>query len=280
MCRDAQGAADAESLARRSLDLQRRLGGDERPDTINTLNTLASILNRQGRFEECETLLDEALAVARKTLGQDNPMVALLLLNLGSYRIERLDFAGAEPPLREALAINRARREPEHPEVFGLMYRLAWACGKLDMGDDAEAMFREALSTARRALPASDPQLGDVLLAYGEFVLEHVGAAAAEPLLCEVLAIYEVSNPGVDWLADARLLLGRCLLAQRRFDEAEPLLVGGYGVLRELYGAAHPKTCAAFDAVVALYESSNDAEKLEALLIDAPAERSAGDARP
>jgi hypothetical protein len=55
----------------------------------------------------------------------------------------------------------------------------------------------------------------------------------AEPLLREALAIRETSQPDAWTTFNTRSMLGGALLGQKKFTEAEPLLVSGYEGLKQ-----------------------------------------------
>jgi hypothetical protein len=62
-------------------------------------------------------------------------------------------------------------------------------------------------------------------------------------------------------IAGAESELGACLVSQRRFDEAEPLLVESYRILLAVRGATAKQTRLALEHVVDLYKESGKAEK-------------------
>jgi hypothetical protein len=68
------------------------------------------------------------------------------------------------------------------------------------------------------------------------------------------LAIRRKSLPSTHWrISYTEALLGSCLGGERRFDEAEPLLLAGYETLRAKRGEARDETRMAASGLVALY---------------------------
>ncbi|MBV9154647.1 MAG: tetratricopeptide repeat protein [Acidobacteriaceae bacterium] len=96
----------------------------------------------------------------------------------------------------------------------------------------AETYAAEALAGQRHALGLEDPDTmasaADLALAY----LSRQKFAESEPLAREALEFYQKKQPD-DWQRfRAESLLGASLAGQRRYAEADPLLVDGYeGVL-------------------------------------------------
>lgn len=81
-------------------------------------------------------------------------------------------------------------------------------------------------------------------------------AREAEPLLRESLELRQRALPPGHWLiAASEIALGACLVADRRFGEAEALLLRGYEGLRASRGDAHERTIEARSRIIALYEA-------------------------
>ena len=96
-------------------------------------------------------------------------------------------------------------------------------------------------------------------------LLEQGKPAEAEALARECLAILEKKLPD-DWQSfDARSALGGGLLAQKRYAEAEPLLLSGYEGLkqrREKIPAEHkPRLKQAVERLVSFYEGTGRPEQ-------------------
>src|SRR5207253_2931185 len=61
---------------RRVLGIRERTLGSDRPNTATTLNNLARLHYRQGRYEQAEPLYQRALAIWKRSLGPDHPYTA------------------------------------------------------------------------------------------------------------------------------------------------------------------------------------------------------------
>jgi hypothetical protein len=98
------------------------------------------------------------------------------------------------------------------------------------------------------------------------FLLFDTGRLAeAEPVLRECLAIREKTQPD-DWTTfNTRSSLGGALLGQKKFAEAEPLILAGYEGMKAREGkiapAGRPRLAAAARRVVELYEAWGKPEK-------------------
>jgi hypothetical protein len=86
--------------------------------------------------------------------------------------------------------------------------------------------------------------------------------AEAEPLLREAIAIREKALPPGQWrIAYSRMLLGSALLGQKRFREAEPLVVDGYEAMAANKETPPQWTRQALQNVVRLYDTWDAAER-------------------
>jgi hypothetical protein len=81
-------------------------------------------------------------------------------------------------------------------------------------------------------------------------------ARDADPLLRESLALRRAALPAGHWLiSSSESVLGACLTAERRYPEAEALLLRAHAGLETSRGGDHDRTVEARRRLVALYEA-------------------------
>src|SRR5439155_5533483 len=89
--------------------------------------------------------------------------------------------------------------------------------------------------------------------------------AAAEPLARESLAIREKIEPNSWPTFNSRSMLGGCLLGQKKYDEAEPLLLaGGEGLMlrkNSIPRSARMRVNEALQRLIQLYEKTGRADR-------------------
>jgi hypothetical protein len=94
-------------------------------------------------------------------------------------------------------------------------------------------------------------------------------AREAEPLLRNGLELRQRALPSGHWLiAASESALGACLVASRRFREAEGLLLQGYEGLRVSRGDTHERTVEVRSRLVALYEAWGRPDRAAAFRAD------------
>jgi eukaryotic-like serine/threonine-protein kinase len=229
----------AEPLHREALEMRRKLLGEEHGETAVSLNDLGSVLRLNGDLSGAETLLRQALAINRKTRGDDHPNTATTLHDLALIAAARGDYPSAESMLRQVLAIERRTLGEKHTVVAATFNTLSRVL--LEQGRSEEAAFalQDALKIAGPALGPDHPLVAiyTINLAVVQLARKTPAAtAAAEQLLRDGLRIRSLA-PGIvpsrrrtfvdnDWsLGATKSLLGAALFAERRYDEAEAMLL-------------------------------------------------------
>jgi hypothetical protein len=118
--------------------------------------------------------------------------------------------------------------DPEHPLAQTIRMNLGKLYCDGKQGSKAVAMLREYLDVRRKHAPKDDPRLASELSMFAQGLTGCGEFAAADPLLRECLAILEKRQPD-HWVTfNTRCLIGRALLGQTKYADAEPLLVNGY----------------------------------------------------
>ncbi len=253
----------AEPLYRESLAIFRKVLGEEHPDLATNLSNLSVLLYAKGSYDSAEPLCREALAMRRKLLGEDHADVALSLNNLAVLLKAKGDYAGAEPLYREALSIHRKLKGEEHPNVAQAMHNLARLLH--DKGDyaAAEPFYRQALELRRKRLPEGHPDIALSLIGLGQLLTDRAIPQSAGLLLHEALEIRRKTLPSGDWrIAEAGSVFGGCLVALQRYDQAEPLLLESYTILKAKRGERNRLTQETVKRLVALYEAWGKPEKV------------------
>jgi tetratricopeptide (TPR) repeat protein len=218
--------------------LTAELGADARR-TQAAFTRLLNVLYYDGRYSErAELVRDEA--ARQREYGARSAVVAGTLTRLGTYRLLAGDAAGAAEALREAMATYEQAGKKRTASHERIKVYLAEACLQLGQQAEAEALARGGLDAMRARFDARDLRVGDAQRVLGRVLLRQGGAAQAEPLLRESVAV--LSDPQFVPLRawywfDAQQAWAECLMAQQRFDEAETLLRELMDAQQKFFGA-------------------------------------------
>ncbi|GAB3507725.1 tetratricopeptide repeat protein [Pseudoxanthomonas daejeonensis] len=136
---------DAETVARRALDVLDKHGAGEGPETAHAWNGLGLALMEQERFDDAEAAFLHSLEL-RKTLPEAQRKVAVITHNLGLLYRRRGDLDRSEKALDEALAMKRELHGDRSYEVLGTRHVLSMTLAEQGRLREAEALQRENLA--------------------------------------------------------------------------------------------------------------------------------------
>jgi serine/threonine protein kinase/DNA-binding SARP family transcriptional activator len=228
---------------------QKKLGADH-PSTLNTVNSLAAVYWSAKQLDRSIPLFEDVLKRRQAKLGKDHPDTLLTLANLGVNYNDAGRLDEALPLLEEAY--HKGKRHPSLTWVAGVLLSAYVKAGK---SSEATRLLRES--------PPDSPQLATRLAVTGRQLLRLKQYAEAETLLRECLTIREKlaeKKQAQPWqVAYVQWLLGESLLGQKKYKEAEPLLLAGYQGMKKDEKAIPPQgrdiLSQALQSLVDLYEA-------------------------
>src|SRR5437899_4251022 len=255
--RRTQGdSKEAELSFRESLALRSRMPKESLYIIGPTRSTLASTLADQGRFEEALQKAGEAVAEYRQREESDTPNFGFTLTVLGGFLTEKGDYAEADANLREAEAIQRKFLNPSSLWLGDNLRNQAISFYQQGRYAESLSKVTEALKIYRESFGPYYDNYPTALIINGLILAKTGQPQEGEKILREALRIRLESLPKSHfWVALAQGALGECLATQRRFSEADPLLVDSYNNLAQKLGSRDPRTRAALKRLIAFYDS-------------------------
>jgi len=252
----------AEQLYREALSIYQKLLGNEHEDIAVILNNLAATLYEKGDLEASEPMQREALAMHRKLFGNDHPDISSILFNLARCLEERGEYDEAEKLFQQALELDRKNFGEDHPDVAFSLGKLAYLLELKGENEEAEKLYREELSIYRKVLGDEHPYVAIGLGKVARIFYNKGDFETAEQLYREVLAIQQKSLPVDDWrIAIHMYNLSYCLTMLKRYQEAEPLSLKSYQILKIKRGENDVHTVASLNCIIELYEAWNKPNK-------------------
>ena len=156
-----------------ALDLRQRTLGEEHPETLDTMNELAQLLQDHGRREEAGRLRRQVLEIRRRRLGEDHPDTLRAMFKLTGLLRDLGRADEAERLMLETLEARKRAFGDEHEDTLASMTQVAWL--RLSQGelDEAERLMRRVFDTRLRTVgeaksEASKADLANTLLAQGK----------------------------------------------------------------------------------------------------------------
>ena len=214
----------AENDFRQALAInESALGKESAPAAESSAYIAQSLYFQGGRESEEAVLLKQALSTLEKTRGELDQRVAFTLAQMGANALELHDLNAAENDFLRAAAIYRAIRGDEHQSVAIELANVASIYLERGEFGRAEESFRDVISRFARASLPTDN-----------------------------------INVGT-----ARIKLGRALLGEKRYREAETELLAGYDAVRKHAPTASWVVKAGHD-LAEVYDALREPEKAAA----------------
>jgi serine/threonine protein kinase/tetratricopeptide (TPR) repeat protein len=256
--------AQAEADFKESLAIKNRLPTVDEKDIATSLNNLGKLYATRGDSAAAEPYYRKSLEIRQRLAGgYPDPDLATSLSNFGSFLEDRGDLAGAETFYREALAMRRKLYEGSpSPKVANSLSNLGQALTVEGKASEAETCLREALKLADEIPGFNSLNRAITLRHLAAALLNQDKTAEAESKAREALNIFRAKAPTSWRTADAESVLGGCLAAQRRFNEAEPLLKESYPLLQNDKGEGAKHAAEAKQRINDLYKAWGKPEKM------------------
>jgi serine/threonine protein kinase/tetratricopeptide (TPR) repeat protein len=225
--------AQAVPLQAKVVDVWRRTLGEEHPSTITATNNLGLMHSALGQYSMAEPLAARVMDVIARVLGAEHPNTLTATSNLAS--LYRLQGRYGEAKVLMTNALNTARRVQgdQNLNTLTLMKRLADVYRDEGKYSEAETLYVDSLNGRSRGLGDSHPDTLESRVLVGRIALLQKKYMAAAVLLAQALEAFERAAPDSWGRYNCQSLLGESLVAQQKFDEAEPLVISGYGGMVE-----------------------------------------------
>lgn len=120
----------------------------DHPAVAATLNNLAVLYGKRGKYKEAEPLCKRALEIREKVLGTEHPDVAKQLNNLALLCQNQGKYSEVERYYERALHIYQSQLGPDDSNVAKTKNNLASCYLKQGKYRQAEALYKEILSRA------------------------------------------------------------------------------------------------------------------------------------
>jgi tetratricopeptide (TPR) repeat protein len=228
--------------------------------TIHAMNNLAHDYRATGRPGKAVPLLEQAMGLATTNFGPDHAETLIILNNLARAYQGDGRWKDAVALFERAVEGCKVKLGPLHATTIKLRRNQAAAC--VVSGDlaTAEALWRELLEDQEKFLAPDSLALADNRFQLANCLLWLGNYGEAESLLRKCQQVFDHEQRGRSSTFRVRGLLWWALLGQKKYAEAEPLLVQAHEGLRQRRAdpASEPATSFLNETVerlVQLYEA-------------------------
>ncbi len=263
--------AEGIRLSKQTLKQKEAILGPDHPATLNTRGILAQAYRDAGEFAKARLLLEPRLRTAtelyRQRLQQLGPNHINTLLALRD-QAQILSWQGrydeVELRLWRVLA-GLNDRKPDDPIVAYTVQLIANNGIRAKRAQTAEWL---------RAWRAEWEKGGDggtsvasALEHFGQQQLSQHNYSDAEPPLRDCLKIRQAKQPDVWTTFNTQSLLGEALLGQKKYTDAEPLLLKGYEGMKQREKTIPPPAATripeALDRLIELYTATTKPDEVK-----------------
>ncbi len=226
-----------------AVQVDRERGGALSDWNLKARSSLATALQRRGRYDEAESLFREVIDGWSALHGALDERVAIARNNLASLLADRDRYVEAEQELRKALEVYAPTPERADEWLATLRMNHASMLSHLGRGDEAREEAETAIEVLR-ALPDEHPAtLAQNLSLLGNVCRAQPDWPAAEVALGEALEIFGRILPEGDlYFAATEYKMGDLLELQRRLEEALPYYEAAVAQMERLGLGDHPNT--------------------------------------
>jgi serine/threonine-protein kinase len=265
--------AQAEPLARQSLETRRSQLGRNHADVVASLDLLGWVLHRLDQTDQAEATLREAVTIGRTVFPATGDVrMARALNDLGVVREAKGDYDEAATLYRESLAM-RALLPGEGDigvavttsNLAVVLYRKGDLAGAVQAAENALALFRRSLGPDHQRTTVVQSNLAAMQSTRGD----HEGAATQQreilerrtrlfgrrhPATASTMTLLASELLALGQPAEAEQLLREALDIQRQADGGRAELIGTLRVLGDVQQrrGRHVEALAAYDSARAL----------------------------
>jgi tetratricopeptide (TPR) repeat protein len=229
------------------------------------MHNLAWVDYTQGRYTDGEAIYKKTIELRRRVLGPEHLKTLLSERNLGDLYLAQGRQAEAEALLKQILETSRRRLGPDHPDTLAI-------AGDLGGVYVAQRNYRLAETYEFQAVEGKTHRLGpdhaDTLNSEADLVSTYLLEGKfdeAEPRARKIVEINRRKQPNDVARFRAETLLGAVLSGEKKFAEAEPLLLGGLeGLQARKAEIAVPDRSQLEDGrkwIIEMYQSSGQSAK-------------------
>jgi non-specific serine/threonine protein kinase/serine/threonine-protein kinase len=265
----------------RAVAIQRRLLGEDDPETLHTINALGRLSYKLGMYRQAAAIHRAVLEKQQSLLGPEDPTTLWTMYHLAKALDKQGHITEAEQLYRRNVEIRRKVLGPEHEHTLVAINSLSLFLGASGRPVEAEQLQRENLERLTRTMGPHHPDTLRARANLVEILNRQQRWPEAEQLAHETLLLENqvLGDDHPETLGTSHQL-AVAMYEQGRFRDAEALLRRVLAQRAAKLGPDHPDTLeTSLYLGLALYRLGHRAEaerlatsSLEAISQDLPAD--------
>jgi tetratricopeptide (TPR) repeat protein len=220
-----------------------RIFGEDHPESLASLNNVASLCLSMGEFDRALRLYKECLAKRRQILGEDHPNTLISLNHLAVLFLHMRLYDNALPLYEDCLARMKRVLGQDHPNTLASLCGLALLFERMGKYDCALPLHEECLANMKRVLGEDHPNtltsLNNLALLFLHMRLYDNALPLYEDCLARMKRVLGEHHPNTLGLLNNIAGLFECM---GQYDVALPLYEDCLARTTQALGEDHPNT--------------------------------------
>ena len=262
--------AEAQEMYERALRIYEHILDPEHPEIAATLDTLATTVASQRRYEQALDLFTRALHIREHTLGPEHPDTAATINGIGLLYSHWRQFEKSQHMYERALRIRERVLGSEHRDTAVTLVNLAMLYRTWQKYDKAEELYLQALHIYERSLgPEHSITISTLNDLTGVYRLQGK-YEQAEALLKRILAIQE-RKVGLQHPATANAMNNLAYLysTQGAYEQSLVKYEQTLHIRQQIFGNDHPNATITYFNMGQLYQKMGNYQRAEELFLHA-----------
>jgi tetratricopeptide (TPR) repeat protein len=249
----------ARSYFKQAMEINRKILGEEHPDTTTSFNKLGGLLVKMGNYSGARPFFRHSLDIHRKVLGDAHPDTASSLNALGGLMANLGEYGASQQYYDQSLAIRRRALGENHPDTASSLNALGGLLARMGDYPAARQYCEQALAIRRQVLGEDHPDSAASLNNLGE-VLQAMGDLEGARSCYEQALTIRRKVLGEDHLETAACLtnLGELLKLKGDYPGARNYYMQALAIRKNVLGETHPATLASLSNLGNLLQVKGD----------------------
>jgi tetratricopeptide (TPR) repeat protein len=258
---------EARRILEGVLDVKQRTLGLEDPATLDTMEIIALLLHRQGRFSRAELTLRQVLKGRRRHADRDTAAQLQPMSDLARVLRQRGKLGEAERLGRQVWRTRRLHNGPNSPEFFESAIDLSITLLSIGSLTEAQAILRYVLKAKEHILGPEHRETISASVALAQVLRARGQLSEAEAILQKaVRRCHLFIGPDHRDTVDAEAALGQVLRDRGKLPDAERLLRDVLKARQRLLGPDHPDCLNAMLGLGVILNDTGQLDEAETIL--------------
>jgi tetratricopeptide (TPR) repeat protein len=274
---------DALELLERVATARKKTQGEEHPDTLASVQSLANCYSKVGRRKEALQLSEKVVAANKRTQGEEHPTTLDSIHNLAKHYSEVGRREEALQLLEKVVAANKRMLGEEHPKTLVSIHNLANCYTTVGRREEALQLLEKVVPANKRTQGEEHP---DTLASMRGLASRYREVGRREEALHLLEKVVAVSKRTQGEEHPNTLVsihnLANCYNEVGRGEEALQLLEKVVAADKRMLGEEHPKTLVSIHNLANCYNGVGRREEALQLLemVVAVSKRTQGEEHP